>query len=75
MLEAYEILDHIGRLDGIAVVGMNLGVLLCLSGDIENGLEILTRSRDGFLKLGQSQRHQYVQSMIDRFSGANEKTE
>ena len=43
-----------GRLDGISVVGLDLGELLHYAGQEEQASEILTRSRDGFLQLGWS---------------------
>ncbi|PIF02910.1 MAG: hypothetical protein CR990_00675 [Desulfococcus sp.] len=49
---SYAINMKLGRLDGICMVGLFLGPLLCAAGKKEEGMEILTRSRDGFLKLG-----------------------
>ena len=40
-----------GPLDGICVVGLDLGQLLCAAGQRERGIEILTRSSDGFARL------------------------
>ena len=49
-------------------MGLNLGQLLCMAGQREEGLAILTRSRDGFLKLGQPQVAEETQSLIDRLA-------
>jgi len=63
--ESYRLNLKIGRLDGICFVGMDLGMLLCQAGQREQGLEILTRSRDGFIKLGQQAMASRVEEMID----------
>ena len=64
LAQAYAILVKIGRLDGICVVGGDLGRILCMDGHKEEGLEILTRSRDGFTKLGQPQMAAQIDQMI-----------
>jgi tetratricopeptide (TPR) repeat protein len=53
LTKAYGMLMQIGRLDGIAAVGVDLGQLLCAFGHRKEGLEILRRSEAGFGKLGQ----------------------
>ena len=67
--ESYEILIKIGRLDGIAFVGMDLGNLLCKAGHKDQGLEILHRSKDGFKKLGQEELALSVEEIIRSFEG------
>ena len=66
--ESYELLTKAGRLDGICMVGLSLGQLLCEAGQREQGLAILTRSRDGFQKLGQAQMAQQTQALLDQLS-------
>ncbi len=63
--ESYAINLKLGRLDGICMVGIDLGQLLCISGNTETGLEILERSRSGFLKLGQENLAQQTQQLMD----------
>jgi hypothetical protein len=68
LAESYTLLLELGHLDGICMVGLDLGQLLCMAGQREQGLAILTRSRDGFLKLGRPQMAQQTQSLIDRLA-------
>jgi tetratricopeptide (TPR) repeat protein len=68
LAESYAINLKLGRLDGICMVGLSLGQLLCMAGQREQGLAILTRSRDGFLKLGQARMAQQTQALLDRIS-------
>jgi hypothetical protein len=70
--DAYDLLERsyrinlaLGRLDGICHVGLSLGQLLALAGHRDDARTILTRSLDGFLKLGQPQLAQDVQSILD----------
>ena len=65
--ESYGILMKIGRLDGICFVGVDLGQILCMGGHLDDGLEILKRSRDGFIKLGQPQLVEQVEQLISGF--------
>ena len=58
----------LGRLDGICWVGIDLGKLLCSAGNTETGLEILERSRSGFLKLGQEHMAQQTQQLMEMIS-------
>ena len=62
---SYEINLKIRRLDGICMVGLDLGQLLCVAGDMENGKKILIRSRDGFFTLGQTATAEHVQKLLD----------
>ncbi len=64
--KSYRINTKLGRLDGICVVGVDLGQLLCAGGHKEEGVKILKRSRDGFIQLGQQQRAEQISRMIDR---------
>ena len=62
---AYGILLKIGRLDGIAVVGVTFGQVLCAAGETAEGLAVLARSRDGFRTLDDAGRAEQVQGLID----------
>ena len=66
LAQAYAILQQTGRLDGICMVGTVLGQFLCAMGQREEGLAILTRSRDGFVKLGQAPMAQQTQALLDQ---------
>ena len=66
--ESYAINLKLGRLDGICMVGLDLGQLLCISGNTESGLEILERSRSGFLKLCQANLAQQTQQLMEMIS-------
>jgi hypothetical protein len=55
-------------MDGICHVGLTLGLLLCRAGQTEQGLQLLTQSRDGFRKMGWSAEAQQAQELIDHFS-------
>ena len=66
--ESYAILLKLGRLDGIIYVGLDLGQLLCAGGAKEEGMAILSRSRDGFRKLGQEALARQVQALLDSLS-------
>ncbi|MDX1966998.1 MAG: tetratricopeptide repeat protein, partial [Planctomycetaceae bacterium] len=68
LLAAYPLFLHLGRLDGICIVGQTLGTLLCQAGLRDEGLPILERSRTGFLKLGQAQSAQECADLITRFT-------
>jgi tetratricopeptide (TPR) repeat protein len=62
--KSYQINLKLGRLDGICVLGLDLGRLLCQAGQTEQGLEILKSSHSGFLKLGQPAMAEQVGQMI-----------
>jgi len=66
--EAYQIVDKLGDLEGIIYVSINLGQLLCMAGAKEQGLTMLNRSREGFLKLGLETDAQELQALIEQFS-------
>jgi tetratricopeptide (TPR) repeat protein len=68
LTKSYEILLRLGRLDGICAVGLDLGQLLCAAGQPDEGRKILTRSRDGFAKLGRPDRASQAQALLDRCS-------
>jgi len=68
LFKSYEINQKLGRLDGICYVGLDLGQLLCAAGQPEAGRGILTRSREGFRKLGQAEMVNLAQALIDRYS-------
>ena len=63
--ESYAILLKLGRLDGIIYVGLDLGQFLCAIGEKEQGAAVLSRSRDGFRKLGQEAQARQVQALLD----------
>ncbi|MFO1421627.1 MAG: CHAT domain-containing protein [Candidatus Competibacteraceae bacterium] len=65
LLESYAILLKLGRLDGIIYVGLDLGQFLCAIGEKEQGAAVLSRSRDGFRKLGQEAQARQVQALLD----------
>ena len=68
LARSYSILQQIGRLDGLCTVGMLFGQFLCAAGKREEGIKVLTRSRDGFLKLGRSQDAKQTQALLDGLS-------
>lgn len=68
LAKSYEINLKLGRLDGICFVGLDFGRLLCAAGRRDAGLEILTRSRDGFEKLGRPELAAQVQAMLDQIA-------
>ena len=60
---------HLARLYvGICAVGLDFGQLLCAAGKRDEGVKILARSRDGFIKLGRPDHAQHVQGIIDKLS-------
>jgi tetratricopeptide (TPR) repeat protein len=52
LIRSYQLILPLGRLDGICVIGLDLGQLLCYAGRVDEEQEVLTRSREGFLRLG-----------------------
>lgn len=48
-------------------MGLDLGQLLCGAGHTEPGLEVLTRSRDGFLQLGRPDLAEQVERITAHF--------
>jgi len=68
LAEAYDIFNKIGRLDFICTVDSSLGLLLCRAGQREQGLQMLTRSRDGFAKLGLQDHAKQTEAIIAHFS-------
>lgn len=70
LAESYAIYLKLGRLDGICHVGISLGQLLCMGGQREPGLQVLTRSRDGFQQLGQPTMAQQVQQLLNQIQGS-----
>lgn len=61
---AYRINCGLGRLDGICRIGLDLGSLLCATGEIEEGRAILERSLAGFRKLRQDSLAQQVEELL-----------
>ncbi len=68
LAESYQINLHLDRLDGICVVGVDLGQLLCRAGQAEEGLKILHRSYEGFKQLGQMQDAEHVQRLMAQYT-------
>jgi tetratricopeptide (TPR) repeat protein len=64
--ESYNINLSLVRLDGICFVGFDLGWLLARDGHTNDAKALLTRSRDGFLKLGITQMAQATQNILDQ---------
>jgi tetratricopeptide (TPR) repeat protein len=62
--ESYAIFNQIGRLDFLCYVGMYLGHLLCQADQKEDGIRILRRSEEGFLKLGWDHQARQVEEII-----------
>jgi hypothetical protein len=50
------------------MAGLDLGQLLCRAGQREQGLQMLTRSRDGFAKLGLQDHAKQTEAIIAHFS-------
>ena len=73
LAESYKIFLEIGRLEGICVVGLDLGQLLCGGGQQEQGLSILKRSQEGFTQLGQEQMADHVQRLIEQVESSPEE--
>ena len=72
--QSYNILLKLGRLDGICVVGTEFGILLCRVQQFDEGLAMLNRSRDGFIKLKQQQNVEYVEQAITDFTALREES-
>jgi TolB-like protein len=77
LVESYQIFVQLERLDGICVVGLDLGCLLADAGQTEQAVPILTRSCEGFKQRGQLQMAQQVQQLIDQIQSppSSEDTE
>src|SRR5690606_7899123 len=52
IIEAYEIVTRIGRLDAISAIGKIFSQLLIGAGQRDEGLAVLRRSADGYRQLG-----------------------
>ena len=64
VIEAYQRLDAMGALDGIAAVGVAHGQFLMAAGEREEGLRVLRRSVDGFRQLGHVGMAEQVEELI-----------
>lgn len=71
LAKSYAIFQRTGRLDGICMVGLYLGQFLCGRGQRDQGLQVLTRSRDGFRQLGQMGLAEQAQTLIDRVQASS----
>ena len=65
LTESYTINLQQGYLEAISFVGRDLGILLCRGGMIEEGRVILSRSRDGFEKLGHVDEARQVDTFLE----------
>ncbi len=66
---SYSINLKLGRLDGISFVGFDLGLFLCQAGNKKEGLDILKRSYEGFIKLKQNVMAEQTKEAINYFGG------
>jgi Tetratricopeptide repeat len=64
-MASYATYQKLGDLRQICLVGMDLGKVLLAAGRKTEAIEILERSRDGFLRLGLPPRAQEVQQLLD----------
>ncbi|WP_050432736.1 tetratricopeptide repeat protein [Chondromyces crocatus] len=64
LARAYAIVQRAELLEGISVIGIDMGKLLCATGAHEEGLAILERSRSGFEQLGRTDRAQQTADLI-----------
>jgi hypothetical protein len=71
LTRSYGLNWKLGRLDGICMVGFDLGRLLLSAGHKAEATEVLTRSRDGFARLGQHRLAQQVQALLDETAAAS----
>ena len=65
LMRSYAMNFQLERLDGDCWVGLDLGQLLYAAGEKDRGKQILTHSRDGFLKLGRTDWAKQVQDLLD----------
>ena len=61
--------NRIGRLEGIAAIGVAFGQILAASGQKEQGLAVLRTSLEGFRKLGRHDTAQGVEQLIAKIQG------
>ncbi len=59
----------IGRLEGIAAIGVTFGQILAASGQKEQGLAVLRTSLEGVRKLGRHDTAQGVEQLIAQIQG------
>lgn len=65
--ESYSIVSSLGLLEGISMVGHDLGRLLCETGQLDQGRQILRRSLDGYRDLGQLRNSEQVENLLTQF--------
>ncbi|MBL8540129.1 MAG: tetratricopeptide repeat protein, partial [Betaproteobacteria bacterium] len=70
LARSYDILLKLGRLDGICMVGLDLGQLLCAAGQRDQGLVILRRSEEGFRKLQWNEQAERTAELIRTFEAS-----
>lgn len=73
--DSYRINQKLDRLDGLTFVGVDLGQLLHAAGETDEALAVLTRSRDGFVRLGLPDLAQKTQDVIDELFGSPGSTQ
>ncbi len=73
LTDAYELFLKTGRLEGIALIGLYLGPILCRDNRKKQGLAILRRSLEGFRKLGMTDSAKEAESIIATYVGRKEK--
>ncbi|MDH3662462.1 MAG: tetratricopeptide repeat protein [Alphaproteobacteria bacterium] len=70
VVEAYTLFEKLGRVDGIAVVGVLFGQILMAGGQQEKGRAVLEKSIWAFQKLGQAEKAKQVQALLDQIGDA-----
>jgi tetratricopeptide (TPR) repeat protein len=63
---SYGIFLRIGRLDGICAVGGALGRVLAMAGQHDEARAVLTRSRDGYQRLGRDREVAFIEDLLRR---------
>jgi hypothetical protein len=66
VIEAYQIVDRLDRLDGICVIGVVFGQLLIAAGERDMGLAVLHRSEQGYRRLQRDDDADAVAALIAR---------
>ncbi len=67
--DAYQLLDKLGRLDGLAAVGVAFGQFLIAGGKAVEGRQVLERSVLAFRKLGRDAEAAQVQALLEQIGG------
>jgi tetratricopeptide (TPR) repeat protein len=64
IVEAYAIVQRLGRAEGIAVIGQVLGQILAASGELDQAHQVLRGSAEMYSRLGRTEDAQEVERMI-----------